>query len=136
MNGIPDWSDLCFGEGTHVFVSSFVVRIRPIPATKKIIPRTLKITSNFILRVPLDVTANNTAAYIRPTMPRTVSNPPKILFTFIISISGLDYLHMNIGNIAKHPEYFEEPDNYKDHHHNIQYGFDFMIHWDIGVDKP
>ena len=42
--------------------SSFVVRIRPMPAMKNIIPRILYMRSNFILRVPLEVIANNTAA--------------------------------------------------------------------------
>ena len=43
---------------------------------------------------------------------------------------------MNIGKICDYSEYLEKP--YDDDHdnHDVEDGFDLMIHWDIGVDKP
>lgn len=43
---------------------------------------------------------------------------------------------MNVCNIAYQPEDFEKPDNNDDHDHDIQDGFDLMIHGNVGVDKP
>jgi len=43
---------------------------------------------------------------------------------------------MNVHKIAEHPEYFEKPDNNDNYDNNIQYGFNFMIHGDICIDKP
>jgi hypothetical protein len=66
--------------------SSFVVRIRLIPAKKKMIPMIPNMINDFTSRVPPDVLTNNTAAYIKPAIPRRVSKAPKILLTFIIIV--------------------------------------------------
>jgi hypothetical protein len=34
------------------------------------------------------------------------------------------------------PKDFEEPNHYDDHDHNIQDGFNFTIHRNVGVYKP
>jgi hypothetical protein len=36
----------------------------------------------------------------------------------------------------EYPEYPEKPDDNNNHDHYIENGFDFVIHGDVGVDKP
>ena len=34
------------------------------------------------------------------------------------------------------PKCFEKPNDHTNHDHNIKNGFDFVIHWNIRIDKP
>ena len=43
---------------------------------------------------------------------------------------------MDISQVGKDPEYLEEPDDDNNHDYYIENGFDFVIHGDVGVDKP
>jgi hypothetical protein len=48
----------------------------------------------------------------------------------------MDTLHVNVGDVGEQPEYFQKPDNDDDYNHDIQDGFDLMIHGNVCVDKP
>jgi hypothetical protein len=45
-------------------------------------------------------------------------------------------LYVDIRQVSENPEYLEKPDNYNNHDHNVEDGFDFVIHRDVSVDKP
>lgn len=100
LNSIPENSCKLAFKKYLLYDSSFVVRTRPMPEMKNIIPSIPKMASALISRVPPEVFTNITAEYIRPPMPRSVSKAPKILLRFIISV-----LNMNIGQVAEQPEY-------------------------------
>jgi hypothetical protein len=38
--------------------------------------------------------------------------------------------------IGQYPEQLQKPAYDNDHYHDIQDGFDFMIHWNVTVDQP
>jgi hypothetical protein len=48
----------------------------------------------------------------------------------------LKILYIIVHQVSYNPEYFKEPNDNYNHNHNIEDGFDFMIHRDVGVDKP
>jgi hypothetical protein len=98
---------------------------------KKIKPSIPKIAIALISRVPPEVLINKIAVYISPLIPRSVSNAPKILFKFTMSV-----LNLHIHQIAENPKYLEKPDNKSNHNHKIEDIFDFVIHGDERVDKP
>lgn len=43
---------------------------------------------------------------------------------------------MYIRQVRENPEYLEKPDDNNNHNHNIEDGFDFVIHGDVSIDKP
>jgi len=43
---------------------------------------------------------------------------------------------MYVRKVAEHPEDLKKPDDKDNNYHNIQYGLNFMVHRDVGVDKP
>jgi len=43
---------------------------------------------------------------------------------------------MDVRQVSENTKYLEKPDNYNDHDHNVEDGLDFVIHGNIGVDKP
>jgi hypothetical protein len=43
---------------------------------------------------------------------------------------------MNVRKVSENPEYLEKPYNYSDHYHNVEDGFDLVIHGDVSVYKP
>ena len=67
---------------------------------KNIRPIMLYIINALKPRVLSEILTNNTAAYIRPAIPRQVSNAPKILLRFIIFIFyNVNYLCLLVGTI-------------------------------------
>lgn len=112
-----------------------------MPATKKMRPRILHITTALISWAPPLLFMNNTAAQIKPPMPRTVSNPPKIFLIFISAYKYCRYkikciLNAYITQVMENPEYFQKPYNNEDYHHNIQNGFNLFIHRDVRINEP
>jgi hypothetical protein len=77
---------LAFPSQITFYASSFVVRIRLMPAMKNIRPSTPKMTRDLISWVPPEFFKYSTAAKIRLPIPSTVSKAPKILFRFMIFI--------------------------------------------------
>jgi hypothetical protein len=45
-------------------------------------------------------------------------------------------LYMDAHQVSEQPEDFKEPDNDNNHNDNIEDGFNFSIHGNVGVDKP
>jgi len=45
-------------------------------------------------------------------------------------------LNMYIRQEVENPKYLEKPDDDHNHNHNIEDGFDLVIHGDVPVDKP
>ena len=43
---------------------------------------------------------------------------------------------MYIFEVAEYPKYLKKPNNYSNHHNNVENVFDLTIHWDIIIDKP
>ena len=43
---------------------------------------------------------------------------------------------MIMHQVSNNAKYFKEPNDNNYHNHNIEDGFDFMIHGDVGIDKP
>jgi len=46
------------------------------------------------------------------------------------------FLYLNIGQIAKKPEYLEKPNNSNNYNYNIEDVFNLMIHRDVCIDNP
>jgi len=42
---------------------------------------------------------------------------------------------MYVLQISENPKYFKKPDNNNNHNNNVENVFNFMIHWDIIIDK-
>ena len=51
-------------------------------------------------------------------------------------INMIEILNLNTHQVTKQSEYFEKPDDNNNDNYNIQDIFDFMIHWDVRIDKP
>jgi hypothetical protein len=45
-------------------------------------------------------------------------------------------LYVDIRQVSENPEYLEKPNDYDNHDHNIENGFDFVIHGNVGIDQP
>jgi hypothetical protein len=43
---------------------------------------------------------------------------------------------MYIRQVSENPKYLEKPNDYDNHDHNIEDGFDFGIHGNIIIDQP
>jgi hypothetical protein len=59
--------------------------------------------------------------------------------SFVVRIRpmpAMKLLHMNVRQVGEKSENLEEPYNDNDNNYNIDYAFDFTIHWDVRIDKP
>ena len=45
-------------------------------------------------------------------------------------------LYMYIHQVVEKSKYFEKPNNYNNHDHNVKYFFNCGVHRNIGIDKP
>jgi hypothetical protein len=43
---------------------------------------------------------------------------------------------MYTHQVTDNPKYLEKPDDNNNHNHNIEDGFDFVIHGNVCIDKP
>jgi hypothetical protein len=43
---------------------------------------------------------------------------------------------MYIRQVSENPKYLEKPNDNNNHNHNVENGFDFVIHGDVCIDKP
>jgi hypothetical protein len=43
---------------------------------------------------------------------------------------------MYILEVTENPKYLKKPNNNNNHNNDVEDVFDFMIHWDIIIDKP
>jgi hypothetical protein len=60
-----------------------------------------------------------------------VSDAPRILFRFIISVSD-----MYICQIGEKSKYFKKPYDKNYYYHKVENLFDFVIHGDESIDDP
>ena len=51
-------------------------------------------------------------------------------------INMIEILNLNTHQIAKQSEYFEQPNDNDNDYNNIQNVLDFMVHWNVRIDKP
>jgi len=102
-----------------------------MPEIKNTNPRIPKMAIALISRVPPVVLTNNIAVYIRPPIPRRVSNAPKTLFRFILLV-----LNMYIREVSEKSKYLKKPYNKNNHDHKVKDLFDFAIHRNESVDNP
>jgi hypothetical protein len=48
----------------------------------------------------------------------------------------IEILNMYTHQVTDNPKYLEKPDDNNNHNHNIEDGFDFVIHGNVCIDKP